>query len=202
MTEGAYSPSLLQSGAGESLALENPVDLNACHFHVVKTLPPFQVSDAPRGKPLQPPTLLESPWLTVEHQEFTDRDHPRRGVADWQRPPSPCCIAEGELHRPAPSVARGLYQRQSPTNIDINAYSSASHLLDTTYQSRVSDQLACKPEEGFLEVVVGFGRYVIVLEILLSVEGDGLRFNFALLDVYLVAAEHDGDLLADTNEIA
>lgn len=40
------------------------------------------------------------------------------------------------------------------------------------------------------------------MQILLSVEGDGLSFDFALLDVDLVAAEDDWDVFADTDEIA
>ena len=32
-------------------------------------------------------------------------------------------------------------------------------------------------------------------------EGDGLGLDLALLDVYLVAAEDDGDVLADADEI-
>ena len=32
-------------------------------------------------------------------------------------------------------------------------------------------------------------------------EGDGLGFDFALLDVDLVAAEDDGDVFADTDEV-
>ena len=37
---------------------------------------------------------------------------------------------------------------------------------------RVADELAREPEEGLLEVVVGLGRDVVVLEVLLAVEGD------------------------------
>ena len=37
-------------------------------------------------------------------------------------------------------------------------------------QVRVSDQFSSKPEEGLFKVVVTFGRNVIVLKILLSVE--------------------------------
>lgn len=69
------------------------------------------------------------------------------------------------------------------------------------YQSGVADELARKPEEGLLEVVVGLGRDVVVLEVLFPVEGDGLGLHLALLDIDLVAAENDGDVLADTGEI-
>lgn len=72
----------------------------------------------------------------------------------------------------------------------------------TTYQTRVADQLAAEPQEGLLEVVVGLGRDVVVLEVLLAVEGDGLGLDLALLDVDLVTAEDDGDVLADADEIA
>ena len=66
---------------------------------------------------------------------------------------------------------------------------------------RVADQLASEPEEGLLEVVVGLGRDIVVLKVLLAVEGDGLGLDFSLLDVDLVAGEDDRDVLADTDEI-
>ena len=71
-----------------------------------------------------------------------------------------------------------------------------------TYQSRVANELASEPEEGLLEVIVGLGRDIVVLEVLLAVECDGLGLDLALLDVNLVAAEDDGDVLADTDEVA
>lgn len=70
-----------------------------------------------------------------------------------------------------------------------------------SYQSRVANKLAGQPEEGLLEVVVGLGRDVVVLEVLLAVEGDGLGLDLALLHVDLVTAEDDGDVLADTDEV-
>ena len=39
------------------------------------------------------------------------------------------------------------------------------------------------------------------MKILLAVEGDGLRFNFALLYVDLVTAQDDRNVLADTDKI-
>ena len=77
----------------------------------------------------------------------------------------------------------------------------ARRVLHGTYQSGVADKLAGEPEERLLEVVVGLGRDVVVLEVLFPVEGDGLGLHLALLDVDLVAAENDGDVLADTGEI-
>jgi hypothetical protein len=40
------------------------------------------------------------------------------------------------------------------------------------------------------------------LEVLLSVEGDGLGLDLALLDVDLVAGQDNGDVLADTDQVA
>lgn len=45
----------------------------------------------------------------------------------------------------------------------------------------VSDELAGEPEERSLEVVVGLGRDLEVLEVLLAVEGDGSGLYFSLL---------------------
>lgn len=56
------------------------------------------------------------------------------------------------------------------------------------FQCSVSDKLSCEPEERLLEVVVGLGRDVVVLEILLSVESDCLCLDLALLYVDLVSA--------------
>jgi hypothetical protein len=45
----------------------------------------------------------------------------------------------------------------------------------------VPDELAREPEEGLLEVVVGLGRDLKVLEVLLAVERDGSNLDLALL---------------------
>lgn len=70
-----------------------------------------------------------------------------------------------------------------------------------SYQSGVADELPCEPQEGLLEVVVRLGGDVVVLEVLLAVEGDGLGLDLALLDVDLVAGQDDRDVLADTDEV-
>lgn len=66
---------------------------------------------------------------------------------------------------------------------------------------RISDKLAGEPEERLLEVVVGLGRDVVVLEVLLAMESDGLGLDLALLHIDLVAAENDGNVLANSDEI-
>jgi hypothetical protein len=70
-----------------------------------------------------------------------------------------------------------------------------------TYQSGVSDQLPGQPEEGLLEVIVGLGGDIVVLEVLLSVEGDCFGLDLSLLDINLVSGEDDGDVLADTDQV-
>ena len=70
-----------------------------------------------------------------------------------------------------------------------------------TYQSLVSYKLSSKPQEGLLEVVVRLGGDIVVLKVLLAVEGDGLRFNFALFHVDLVTAQDDRNVLTDTDKI-
>lgn len=71
----------------------------------------------------------------------------------------------------------------------------------STYQLGVANQLPSKPEEGLLEVVVGLGRDIVVLEVLLAVESDGLGLHLTLLNVDLVTSEDNRDTLADTDEI-
>jgi hypothetical protein len=71
-----------------------------------------------------------------------------------------------------------------------------------THQSLVANEFPGEPEERLLEVVVWLGWDVVVLEVLLAVEGDGLGLDLALLNVNLVTGKNDGDVLADANEIA
>ena len=70
-----------------------------------------------------------------------------------------------------------------------------------TYKTLVADQLSCEPEEGLLEVVVGLGRDIVVLEVLLAVECDRLGLDLALLHIDFVTAKNDGNVLADTDEV-
>jgi hypothetical protein len=64
--------------------------------------------------------------------------------------------------------------------VDFNLRRSQGGLCDEL-EFVVADQFPGKPEEGLLEVVVGSGRDLKVLDILLAVEGDGAGFDFALL---------------------
>jgi hypothetical protein len=68
-------------------------------------------------------------------------------------------------------------------------------------QGLVADEFPGEPEERLLEVVVGLGGDVVVLEVLLSVEGDGLCLHLALLDIDLVAGQDNGDVLADADQV-
>lgn len=116
-------------------------------------------------------------------------------------PPSLSRTLEEDSGRPAPRGEQARERRQIPDRrISLNSL----HLRDAdpkTYQSGVADQLASEPEEGLLKVVVGLGRDVVVLEVLFPVERDGLGLDLALLDVDLVTAENDRDVLADTGQI-
>jgi hypothetical protein len=57
-------------------------------------------------------------------------------------------------------------------------------------------------QEGLLKIVVGLGGDVVILEILLAMESDGLGLYFALLDIDFVSGKNNGDIFADTDEIA
>jgi hypothetical protein len=70
-----------------------------------------------------------------------------------------------------------------------------------TDQSWVANKLACQPKEGLLEVVIGLGRDIVVLKVLLSVESDSLGLHLSLLDINLVSGEDDWNILADTDQI-
>ena len=63
------------------------------------------------------------------------------------------------------------------------------------------DELSEEPNEGFLELVIALGRDVVILQVLLSVEGDLLGLDLSVLDVDLVAHEYDRDVLADSHQV-
>ena len=52
-------------------------------------------------------------------------------------------------------------------------------------QVGVTNQLSGQPQEGLLKVVVALGRDVVVLQVLLAVEHDGLCLHLPVLDVDL-----------------
>ena len=72
---------------------------------------------------------------------------------------------------------------------------SATHLV-------VACQLSGDPNKGLLKVVVIFGRNLEVLEILFSMESDLFRFHFSILHLYLVSAEHDRNIFANSRQIS
>jgi hypothetical protein len=65
----------------------------------------------------------------------------------------------------------------------------------------VVDKAAEEPHEGLLELIVGLGGDVVVLEVLLAVESDLLGLHLAVLDINLVSDEDNGDVFADTSKI-
>jgi hypothetical protein len=65
----------------------------------------------------------------------------------------------------------------------------------------VADELSGQPQEGLLEVVVGLGRNVVVLEVLLAVESDGLGLDLTFLNIDLVTGQDDRDVLANSDEV-
>ena len=56
-------------------------------------------------------------------------------------------------------------------------------------------------QERLLKVVVGLCGDIVVLEVLLAVECDGLGLHLSLFHVDLVATKNDGDVLANTDEV-
>lgn len=60
---------------------------------------------------------------------------------------------------------------------NISANRSHSHVSDID----LPNQLAGEPKEGLLEVVVGLGTDVVVLEVLLAVESDVLGLHLTFL---------------------
>lgn len=66
----------------------------------------------------------------------------------------------------------------------------------------ISEQLSGEPEEWLFEVIVRLCGDVVVLEVLLSVEGDGLGLHFTVLDVDLISAENNWNVFTYSGQIA
>jgi hypothetical protein len=66
----------------------------------------------------------------------------------------------------------------------------------------VASQLSSDPNKWLLKVVVIFRRNLEVLEILFSMESDLFRFHFSILHLYLVSAEHDRNIFANSRQIS
>lgn len=65
----------------------------------------------------------------------------------------------------------------------------------------VVDESSEEPDEGLLELVVALGGDVVVLEVLLSVEGNLLGLDLSVLDIDLVAHQNNRDVLADSYQV-
>ena len=70
-------------------------------------------------------------------------------------------------------------------------------ILVTWLPRTILFSLPSKPQEWLLKVVVGLGRDVIILKVLLAVEDDGLGLDLPVLDVHLVASQNNGNVLAN-----
>lgn len=66
---------------------------------------------------------------------------------------------------------------------------------------RVANQLAGEPQERLLKVIIGLGRNIVVLEILLAMESNRLCLDFSLFNIDLVTAKDDRNVLANTDKI-
>jgi hypothetical protein len=65
----------------------------------------------------------------------------------------------------------------------------------------VVDELSEQPDEGLLELIIALGRDIVVLQVLLSVEGDLLGLHLSVLHVNFVADEDDGDVFTYSHQI-
>ena len=83
---------------------------------------------------------------------------------------------------------------------DVNVSGGQEGSLDEM-EGRIVDHSSQEPHEGLLKLVITFGANVVVLQVLLSVEGDLLGLNLAILDVNLVSDQHNGDAFANARQI-
>ena len=58
-----------------------------------------------------------------------------------------------------------------------------------------------EPDEWLFELVIRFGRDIVVLKVLLSVENNLLGLNFSILDINLVSDKNNWDVFTNSDEI-
>ena len=58
-----------------------------------------------------------------------------------------------------------------------------------------------EPDEGLLVLIVTLGRDIVVLEVLLSVEGDLFGLYFSVLNINLVSNEDDWNVWAHSGQV-
>jgi hypothetical protein len=65
----------------------------------------------------------------------------------------------------------------------------------------VIDKLSEEPDEWLLKLIIALGRDIIVLQVLLSVEGDLLGLDLSVLNIYFVSDEDNGDVFANSHQV-
>jgi len=73
-------------------------------------------------------------------------------------------------------------------------------LLDER-QLRLIEERPAEVQEWLLEVVIRLGRYLVVLQVLLAMEGNLFGLDLSILNINLVTTDDDGDPLADSREV-
>lgn len=61
------------------------------------------------------------------------------------------------------------------------------------YQFWITKSYFTQPEKWFFKVIEGFGRYIVVLEILFSVKCNRLRLDPSILEIDFISTEHNRD---------
>ncbi|KAH3678749.1 hypothetical protein OGATHE_000017 [Ogataea polymorpha] len=92
-------------------------------------------------------------------------------------------------------------ERKGCVGVDRHLRRSQGRRLDKL-ELGVAHELSGEPQERLLEVVVRLGRDVEVLQVLLSVEGDGLGLDLSLLDVDFVTAQDNRDVLTHSDKVS
>jgi len=69
-------------------------------------------------------------------------------------------------------------------------------------QGRLVHQSAGEPQEGLLEIVIGAGGKIVILQITLAVELNVLGLNLSVLNVDLVSDQDNGNVLTHTHDIS
>ena len=69
------------------------------------------------------------------------------------------------------------------------------------HKVRIISQTTQQPNERLLKLVVRLSTDIVVLQVLLSVEGNLLGLNFSVFHVDFVTDQHDGNVLTHTGQI-
>ena len=76
-----------------------------------------------------------------------------------------------------------------------------NHLICVILRLYLLGESSEKPDKWFFELIVTLGRNVVVLEVLLSMEGNLFGLHFSVLNINFISNQDNGNVFAYSHQI-